>query len=145
MFLAPAIKKHKEHRIYGAILRRTSARISPQGSRPLNLICVSLFLTCVFWEMPILGRKKKRPCEATPPPSNRAWKSQPLGGPRGPRGPMRPYGPFKGYIAKSWNLPNPGFGHFFIFGLVTLRYWVQVQDGGLSFGNFYITRSCEED
>ena len=46
---------------------------------------------------------------------------------------------------------NPGIcpildlGIFSIFGFVTLRYWVQVQDGGLSFGNFYITRSCEED
>ena len=32
-----------------------------------------------------------------------------------------------------------------IFEFVTLRYWGQVEDGGLSFGKFYISRSCEED
>ena len=35
--------------------------------------------------------------------------------------------------------------NFPIFGFVISRYWGQVEDGGLSFGKFYITRSCEED
>ena len=48
-------------------------------------------------------------------------------------------------LGPFWICPILGLGIFSIFGFVTLRYWVQVQDGGLSFGNFYITRSCEED
>ena len=35
--------------------------------------------------------------------------------------------------------------NFPILGFEILRYWGQVEDGGLSFGKFYITRSCEED
>ena len=207
--------------IFATILHRISVRISPGGSRPLNLNLILTIFGMLFGERSIFGRKK-RPCEATPPRSNRAWKSQPpgrptgpffakkvlfwveknaparqrrplatglgnpspLGGPKGPKGPFwlkkcilgrkkthlrgnatalarglgnprpleAPRGP-KGPLRDPLKAisPNPGIcpildlGLFSIFGFVTLRYWVQVQDGGLSFGNFYVTRSCEED
>ena len=38
----------------------------------------------VFWGKVDFWPEKKRPCEATPPRSNRAWKSQPPGGPKRP-------------------------------------------------------------
>ena len=52
------------------------------------------FWKCRFWA------GKKRPCEATPPRSNRAWKSQPPEGPKGPKGAQ---GALKGPKG-----PNPG-------------------------------------
>ena len=65
------------------ILRRISARISPGGSHPLNLIFFFLHFLAGVWKCRFLGGKK-RPCEATPPRSNRAWKSQPPGGTKAP-------------------------------------------------------------
>ena len=35
--------------------------------------------------------------------------------------------------------------NFPILGVGILRYWGQVEDGGLSFGKFYRAGSCEED
>ena len=60
-----------------------------------------------------LWPEKNAPARQRRPLATGLGNPSPPGAPWGPKGALKR--PFKGYFAQSWNLPNPGFGHFFNF------------------------------